>query len=194
LGDSEKARVKHTPGKISLRAATDPCCAPSVGDLRSKPSEFGEDDCEILSSLGGQKAKDVLDAKPIGRALINDSAEFVEESTPLSSQATTLSRHAGEVLAGETSNNDICSGEVVGANFSHIVKSGNVGPVALKHGTSVPVDFDLGDTAESRSLKAEVGSSDSGEQADESGVVTYLSHLPGARHKTGHNGRSCIPR
>jgi hypothetical protein len=107
--------------------------------------ESAENDSEVFTFVGGESANDIFPNDPIGSALVGDSALFVEESTSLSSQPSTLASH-GEVLAGASSEDEsrksdsICNESVTGY-LAYVVIDVNAGVIAAKHRSCFGVDL-----------------------------------------------------
>ena len=167
LGHSEISRVKHAPCGAALWSGADARVSPAfLRDFRPEAGEFPEDDGEIFAGAsfwGGQKARNVFGAKPIGSEFISDTHEFMEESAPRSSQATTLSRHT-EILAGESTSKNVNWREVALAAGGDVSKADGFGESSLEDGLTERLDFDLPDRFESRPLEAKIESSNSREK------------------------------
>ena len=89
LWNSEVLSVKHAPGD-------------AIPEFPQRP----DDGAHVPPPVRRQKARDVFEQKPRGRAFASDATELPEESASLSSQSATISRHA-EILAGESSDEEI---------------------------------------------------------------------------------------
>lgn len=82
--------------------------------------EPAEDDGEVLSVGGGEKARDVLDENPTGSEFISETPELVPESRAVAIQSRTRASH-GDVLTWESSAEEIDSRNVVCSDIAHIV-------------------------------------------------------------------------
>jgi hypothetical protein len=94
LWDSEVLSVKHPPDCDSIGADANACVAPStLGNSWSVSGDASEHGCEVFACVAGESASDIFPHHPFGSELVSNSALFVEQSTSLSTQASTFSSH-----------------------------------------------------------------------------------------------------
>ncbi len=146
LGDSEVFAVKHTPSN-------------TIPEFGQSPN----DDCEISSVVGREKARDVFDEKNSGAAVLNQPRKFVKESRLFPSKPSSRPHSSQrDVLARESSDPDCGVGD-----FSRIVEvldvfaSRDFRPVPFEDGRAVGIEFTLVDDVEGRILEPKIKTADS---------------------------------
>jgi hypothetical protein len=149
LGHSEVLSVQHSVGE-------------PVPEFRQRP----EHGAHVPSAFRRQEAGDVLDDGPRRLELVDDACELVEEARPRAVEAGSPTCDA-EVLAGESSTEEIDCRKVSSSDFSDIIESLHVGPVTVQDPAAGRVDLDLPDALHARSLEAQVKAADPSEQAAE---------------------------
>lgn len=102
LGDSEVLSVQH-----------------SVADAIPTVNQRPEDGTQVPSLSRRQESVDVLEDEPPRLDLVEESAELPEEPTPRSSKACSRAGQ-GDVLAGESSNEDIRASKIGSLHLSHV--------------------------------------------------------------------------
>jgi hypothetical protein len=105
---------------------------------------------------------DVLHDDVAGSKLANDSRIFRPQSAAFAVDSRPLAS-VRNILAGESSADDVNGSEVIDSAFSDIAEPLGVREMAFEHSPAVIVDFDLPDGFDSRALEAKIKSSDSAE-------------------------------
>ena len=117
----------------------------------------------------------------------------MEESAPLSSQASTESSHA-EVLAGESSAHQVNWCEVPGSDLSDVSVPFDLGPVASEDLAGGGIEFNLPLALEPGSFEGEVKSADPGEEGAKGSTATHAdpttttAHSPQRRRSAAGRG------
>ena len=163
LGHSEKLAVQHTPRRTAPRADTASRCAPTFDrDLGKEAGKLSKNAREVFAPVAAEKAIDILNDHPAGSECMSDAHELIEESGALSSQASTLARHA-KVLAGEASTNNVNWLKVSRPAFSDIFKPLDFREVSLEHRAAERLNFNLPGDFESRPPESQVEPADARE-------------------------------
>ena len=121
--------------------------------------QVSENSVESSASEGG----DVLHDDVAGSKLANEPREVPPKTRAFSVDPRSLSR-AADVLAGETSAEDIDWPNSVGAQFSHIGVAGHSGPMLGEDTTTESVALGLPHDSHACAFETEVESSDAAEQ------------------------------
>lgn len=149
LWDSEVFAVKHTPSH-------------AIPEFGQSPN----DEDEISSIVGREKARHVFEENNSGAALLNQSRKLVKESRLLPSKPRSRPHSSQrDILAGESSGPDIGNrdGSWIG-DFFDVFRRLDVWPVAFEDGPAVRIDFALVGDAEACSLESKIESSDAREE------------------------------
>jgi hypothetical protein len=149
LGDSEVFAVKHTPSHT----------IPEFG-------QSSNNDLEVSSFVGREKAWHVFDENNSGAALLNQSRKFVKESRllPFKPSPRPHSSHR-HVLARESSDPDGGVGDSGGVkDFLDVLPPGDLGPVPFEDGRAVVMDFTLVSDTETATPESEVESANAREK------------------------------
>ncbi|VVQ02525.1 hypothetical protein PS906_05148 [Pseudomonas fluorescens] len=159
LGDSEILSIKHSPKSH----------VPAV--------RKGPDDCfKVVAIVDSEQVNDVFKHHPARLYFFEDSYDFPKQSAAFAAQSADVSvafSGAGDadVLAGESSGEDVDRAEVVGATVAHVFKLLCAGKSIGKHSPVDGVEFDLPGAAVSRVFKSDIKASYACEQAAKGGLL-----------------------
>ena len=171
--------VGHKPNPVAQMWSADSCrwyavplrIIPDLGQVSensTKPS---------ARSFAGatKKTSDVLHDDELRSYLANEADDFAPEAGPLTVKSRTPTSD-GYVLAGKSARNDV-NGNSIGSKplcgeGSHVIVTGDLGPMLRQHTAGEGFDFAEGDRLESaRPLKAE------GEAANTRKQIEYFEFL-----------------
>ena len=147
LGDSEKLAVKHTPRH----------------PIPAGDHENAQDFRKVSSLVTTEKSGNILENKPSGSKLAQDSRKVVKEARALPREARAEARDTN-ILAGDARGDEVNGRKVVPAAFSDVVKSLGVREASFEDRPAERLFFDLPDCFPARSFKAKVKPSNSGEK------------------------------
>jgi hypothetical protein len=160
LGHSEVSAVENSPGDVMK---------PEVDQDAEKDREISA--LSLFSSVlvlarGTEKTGDVLDEDPaaFGDALVGDSSELEEQAATSSSHDSGATAGDGEVLAGESSDEEVAAALLV-RNGLDIIGYLHVGPVTAQDLPAILVELALADHLHPGPFEAEVDSTHSAERA-----------------------------
>src|SRR3990167_762244 len=166
MADNEHALPSlGQPEMLSVRAPP----APHIPEFRQPSKNRGK----VVSPVRGTKARDVLDDHPFRMKFSNKACKLKPEPAPISSQARALSCHA-DVLAGESSTENVNPREVCPLEFSNVVIARHLRPVAGQHPPRVFIDLTIEQDAEARSFEPQIKSTHPREQAPNGWLVGNL--------------------
>ena len=125
-GDIEKIITLADGGRFPNPSAIDMHPSPSI-----RPPAYASIGRVFGWIASSEYGCNILDDDESGSKLANDSRELSPQSRARSSQPSTLSS-VREILARESTADEIDGLEVVGTNGPHVSKPGSVGPVLFK--------------------------------------------------------------
>jgi hypothetical protein len=147
LGDSEKSRVEHTP----------------LNPIPAVDHENAEDFCKVSSTVRTEKSGNILENKPRGSQLLQDSRKLVKEPSTFSSEPGAFSGDA-DILAGDAGADDVHSPQMIPSNMADILEAFGIREMGLQHGAAEGFKFHLPGDPITRPLEGEIETADSAKE------------------------------
>jgi hypothetical protein len=122
---------------------------------------------EHLIQSASAKGADVFNDDPTRPNFLDEPAVFAPQPRALSRKPGSCAADCADVLARESSSDNVNWADVFGAQVTHILEAGHVRPMLPKHCSAVGVDFAEGDGTHSGSLEPEGETADSAEEIED---------------------------